>query len=202
MLKNILKRKTKEQKFWDWFSSRSDQYLDFEKNQDRLFDNLKLQLNKINGDLTFEFGPVSSNHRREFVISADGIKKSFPDVINLVNSAPVLDHFEIVAFRQPHLGFTQISFKDIQIDLKDVFFRYGKDNGKIGIELNIRNYQENNDWGAAAFILLDNILGEYDTEMNLSWIERKKLDELEILKLLPITDLPTVMANYKKEIQN
>ena len=100
------------------------------------------------------------------------------------------------------MDFTQINFKDIQIDFKDVFFRYGKDNGKIGIELNIRGYQDNNDWGTAAFILLDTILGEYDTEMNLSWIERKELNESESIKLLPITDLPKIMTDYKKEIQN
>jgi hypothetical protein len=45
-------------------------------------------------------------------------------------------------------------------------------------------------------------LGEYDTEMNLSWIDRKELNESELLKLLPITDLPKVMADYKREILN
>jgi hypothetical protein len=138
------------------------------KTKKSFFNELKLRLNKINEDLTFEFGPISENKQREFIISDDGIKKSFPDVIKLVKEAPKLSNFKIIAFRQPHINFTQINFKDIQIDFKDVFFRYGKDNGKIGIELNIRGYQDNNDWGTAAFILLDMILGEYDTEMNLS----------------------------------
>jgi hypothetical protein len=194
--------KTKEQKFWDWFSERSEHYFDFEKEQEKLFNELKLRLNRINKDLTFEFGPISKDKQREFIISADGIKKSFPEVINLVKAAPEFSNFKIIAFRQPHIDFTQIIFKDIQIDFKDVFFRYGKDNGKIGIELNIRNFQDNNDWGSASFILLDTILGEYDTEMNLSWIERKELNEAELINLLPITDLPKIMTDYKKEIQN
>ena len=70
--------KTKEQKFWDWFSERSNQYFDFEKDQEKLFNELKLRLNRINEELTFEFGPISENKQREFIISADGIKKSFP----------------------------------------------------------------------------------------------------------------------------
>jgi hypothetical protein len=199
---SIFKLKTKEQKFWDWFSEKSELYFDFENEQEKLFNELKLRLNKINRDLTFEFGPILQNKQREFIISADGIKKSFTDVIDLVKAAPEYSNFKIIAFRQPHLDFTQINFKDIQIDFKDVFFRYGKDNGKIGIELNIRGYQDNNDWGSASFILLDSILGEYDTEMNLSWIERKELNEAELIKLLPITDLPKIMTDYKKEIQN
>jgi hypothetical protein len=199
---SIFNLKTKEQKFWDWFSERSNQYFDFDKDQERLFNELKLRLNKINEDLTFEFGPISQNKQREFIISADGIKKSFPDVIKLVAAAPEFSNFKIIAFRQPHLDFTQINYKDIQLEFKDVFFRYGKDSGKIGIELNIRGYQDNNDWGTASFILLDTILGEYDTEMNLSWIDRKELNESELLKLLPITDLPKIMADYKREIQN
>jgi hypothetical protein len=199
---SIFGLKTKEQKFWDWFSKRSERYFEFEKEQENLFDELKLRLNRINSDLTFEFGPTSQNRQREFIISADGIKKSFPDVIKLVKAAPEYSNFKIIAFRQPHMDFTQIIFKDIQIDFRDVFFRYGKDNGKIGIELNIRGYQNNNDWGSASFILLDTIIGEYDTEMNLSWIERKELNEKELTKLLPITDLPKIMADYKKEIQN
>jgi hypothetical protein len=199
---SIFVLKTKEQKFWDWFSERSGQYFDFEKDQEKLFRDLKLRINKVNEDLTFEFGPISESKQREFIISADGIKKSFPDVIKLVKAAPEFSNFKVIAFRQPHMDFTQINFKDIQIDFKDVFFRYGKDNGKIGIELNIRGYQNNNDWGTATFILLDTILGEYDTEMNLSWIDRKELNELELIKLLPITDLPKIMTDYKKEIQN
>jgi len=199
---SIFLLKTKEQKFWDWFSERSGQYFDFEIDQEKLFRGLKLRLNKINEDLTFEFGPISESNQRELIISADGIKKSFPDVIKLVKAAPEFLNFKIIAFRQPHLDFTQINYKDIQLEFKDVFFRYGKDSGKIGIELNIRGYQDNNDWGTASFILLDTILGEYDTEMNLSWIDRKELNESELLKLLPITDLPKIMADYKREIQN
>ena len=130
----IFKLKNKELKFWDWFSERSEKYFEFEKDQENLFNELKSRLNKINKDLTFEFGPINSN-KREFIISADGIKKSFPDVLKLVETAPKLNNFEIIAFRQPHLDFTQISFKDFQIDFKDVYFRYAKDNGKLRIEL-------------------------------------------------------------------
>jgi len=193
--------RTKENKFWDWFTKKSNIYFKFEEDRENLFDELKSKLNKINQDLTFEFGPVRDN-KREFVISADGIKGSFPDVIKVVNAAPNLPNFKIIAFRQPHLDFTKINYKDIQLDFKDVFFRYGKNNGKLDIELNIRDYQDNIDWATAAFLLLDNILGEYDTEMFINGIDRKQLIEYELNSLLPISDLSKILLDYKLEFQN
>ncbi len=66
----------------------------------------------------------------------------------------------------------------------------------------IKNYQNNNDWVAASFLLLDNILGEYDTEMMLSWIERKKLDYDKIENLYSLMELPSIISEYKKERYN
>jgi hypothetical protein len=202
MMNKLFGQKTKEKKFWDWFSKNSDLYFDFEKNQEELFNTLNKKLNEVEENLTFEFSPLLDNGKREFVVSADGIKSSFPAVIQLTDNAPLLDKWIIVPFRQSHMEYTQINYKDIQLDFEDVFFRYAKDHGKLGIELNIRGYQDYPDWGTASFLLLDTVLGEYDTEMNLSWIERKKLDENEVDILYSITELPTIMSEYKKEREN
>jgi len=192
----------KEQKFWNWFSENQNLYFDFEQNQAELFDRLHKKLNEVNENITFEFSPKSGSGKREFVLSADGIKSSFPSVTKLVESAPSFDNWIIVAFRQPHLECNQIHYKDIRLYAEDTYFRYAKDNRKIGIELNIRNYQDNDDWGVAIFLLLDTILGEYDTEMMLSWIEMKKLDENEIEKLYPVKELPSIISEHKKEQWN
>lgn len=61
----------------------------FETDQEKTFDKLSAELKKANPDLTFEFGPVE-NGKREFVISAAGIKTAFPYVESLFNSAPKL----------------------------------------------------------------------------------------------------------------
>ena len=113
-----------------------------------------------------------------------------------------MDLWKIVAFRQPKKEVSQITYENLNIKLDDIFFKYGKNNGKIDLELNIRGFQESPEWTAAVFIILDNVLGEYDTEMNLSYIDKKELDEKEVNSLFPITDLPKIIHNYKLEYSN
>src|ERR1700733_14635278 len=175
-----------EERFWNWFSKNSDKYLHFENDQDHLFQELKVELEKMDSNLTFEFSPVFEDGTREFVISADGIKSSFPTVINLVDYAPALKNWKIIAFRQPHKEITQINYQSLNLDLKDIFFRYTKDNGKIGLELHMRGFYESPEWTGISFVLLDTVLGEYNAEMCLSWIDKKLLINNNIDALIPI----------------
>lgn len=78
---------TPEHAFWNWFQKNEATLFDFEKDQERIFDRLSAELQKIDPNLTFEFGP-QDNGRREFTISADGIRKAFPAVEKLYAAAP------------------------------------------------------------------------------------------------------------------
>jgi len=202
MLERLFTKRSKEQIFWDWFSKNADLYFHFEKNQDILFSKLKSELEKIHSDLVFEFSPIFDDGTRELVISADGIKSVFPIVTDLIKQAPTLKNWKIIAFRQPHKNVTQITYQNLTIDFNDVFFRYAGDNGKIGLELNIRGFYESPEWSTAVFVLLDNVLGEFHTEMSLSYINKKELNENEVNNLFPITALPNVIQDYKSECCN
>lgn len=202
MFDKLFSKKSVQEYFWDWFKKNSDALFHFECNQDFLFRNLKTELNKIHSDLVFEFSSILKNGKREFVISADGIKSVFPIVKDLVENAPNLDKWHIVAFRQPRKGITQITYDNLILNFEDVFFRFGKDNGHIALELNIRGFYESPEWTVAIFILLDNVLGEYNTEMSLSRIDKKLLNEQEVKQLYPITDLPKIVQNYYSEWNN
>lgn len=198
----LFKKENKEEYFWNWFLKNASQYYRFEKNQNTLFKRLKLELDKIDPNLVFEFSPILDNGKRELVISADGIKSSFPTVTNLTNQAPEIDKWEIVAFRQPRKLIDQINYEGLTIKFENVFFKYEKSNGKINLELNIKGFYESAEWTAATFILLDNILGEYHTEMSLDFIDRKELDESKKHGLFPITMLPQIIQDYHLEVNN
>lgn len=202
MLERLFKKKKPEDAFWDWFSKKADLYFHFERNQDVLFSKLKAELEKIHPDITFQFSPIFEDGIRELIISADGIKSVFPIVIDLVREAPILQNWKIIAFRQPHKEITQINYQDLTINFKDVFFRYSKDNGQVGLELNIRGFYESPEWTAGVFILLDNVLGEYHTEMSLSSIDKRALDESEVNTLFPIVVLPQIIRDYYLELNN
>lgn len=202
MLKGLFKNKSKEDIFWDWFSQNSKVYFHFENDQNKLFAQLKVQLEKVHPDLVFEFSPIFNDGTREFVISADGIKSVFPIVTDLVNKAPALKNWKVIAFRQPHKNITQIKYQSLIVNLDDVFFRYGKNNGKIDLELNIRDFYESPEWTAATFILIDNILGEYSATYDIAFIDKKIINKIDIENLFPIRSLPQIIKSYKEEFKN
>ncbi|MBL7914774.1 MAG: hypothetical protein JNL49_06975 [Bacteroidia bacterium] len=203
MIDRLFNKKTKEQKFWLWFQENSDKYLTLDKdNQESLFDKLNERIIKIDPNLAFEFSPFLKNGKREFIISADGIIESFPSVTKLVDAAPKIPNWDIIAFRQPNSGYKQINYNGLSLSIDDVFFRYSKDNGKLGLELNIRGYEDKKEWTAITFLVLDMVLGEYDTEMSLSWIEKKELDEREVDILYNLSELPKILSDYKIESRN
>lgn len=185
--------KSTERLFWDWFTVKSDQYFNFENDQDRLFDELATELHRVDSNLGFEFSPVLENGKREFVITACGIKSSFPAVSNLVINSPSLPKWEIIPFKQPHLDCTTMDVHGIQLDVTDVFFLFEKSKGLWDIELYIRGYKETDEWGEAAYLLLDQVIGEYATETQIGGIKIKKLKESDIPNLYPITDLPSII---------
>lgn len=119
-----------------------------------------------------------------------------------MEKAPKLKGWKIIAFRQPRKNVSQLRYQNLIVNLDDIFFKYGKDNGKIALELNIRGFYESPEWTAVTFILLDSILGEYHTEMSLSCITKKELNENEVSNLFPIRSLPETVQNYLLEFKN
>lgn len=96
----LFSKPTKEQRFWSWFARNTDRLFQFEADQEAIFDDLGAALEKVHPGLTFEFGPVREG-KREFIVSADGIRELFPAVRALVAAAPVLSRWAIIPFRPP-----------------------------------------------------------------------------------------------------
>jgi hypothetical protein len=199
MILNSCKKKDKYEIFWDWFSKNENEYYNYEKkNQELLFNNLHQKLIEIDSNLVFEFGPTQLNNIREFTISADGLKESFPAVIELVKRAPNLDKWKISSFRQRIPGDEiEIRYDNFKISYDDIYFRYSEESGKIGLELNIRNYEETSEFISATYVLLDGLIGEYDMETKVDWIERKSLDETKIDSLYKLVELRGIIDDLK-----
>ena len=77
--------------FWNWFIHREPELFNFnathESEREAIFSEIASQLHKVDPDLTFEIGP-NGQRKREFIISAGGIKRAFPAVVSLVGAAP------------------------------------------------------------------------------------------------------------------
>ncbi|RYM32325.1 hypothetical protein ERX46_13660 [Brumimicrobium glaciale] len=200
---SLFNKQSKEEKFWNWFSKSQQTFYHEIENLDvreEIFNDLSNELSKVHQNLVFEFSPIHENGIREFTISAEGVKELFPFVENLVDKAPEIMNWKFNAFRQRIPGDDlQIKFGDFNIGYSDIYFRYqdGK-YGEIGIELNIRGFDESAQTQNAIYILLDGLMGEYDITMGLDWIEWVKLDESNIENLNPITSLRGLIDEKKK----
>jgi hypothetical protein len=194
---SLFAKSDSEGHFWKWFSAHSDEYYNYPaEKQEILFDKISKELMKVNQGLTFEFGPIDSNGKRELVISADGIRSVFPSVISLVKKAPKFEKWKITAFRQRMEDY-EIQFGKVKLGRKDVLFTYEKDGNKIDITLFVNGYQKSGEYDQAVYLLLDSILGEYDVETQIGCIDINPQNGREN-SLLSISELPKIVDTNKK----
>lgn len=176
---SCLKQKTQEEIFWMWFEKKSNQIFYFENNQDQVFNSLAKKLQKINPDLTFEIGPIKNN-KREFIISAGGIKSAFINVEKLYSKKPNLMNWEVIKFRPRRKEILTLKIDDKEIKPSELRYLFFKDDGsnKIGLLLLINNFNSNehNLYAHFSFLYLDQIIGEYDVETYLGGIEIQGFD--------------------------
>ncbi|RAS81329.1 hypothetical protein [Priestia endophytica] len=126
--------------------------------------------------------------------SSDGIISAFPTVIRLVEAAPPLEKFNVIAFRQRQIDEHEVHFEDITLDTKDVFFTYTDATQRNGLDLvmYIRGYNQRNDhFVGATFILLDSLIGEYDVGTKIGQITFESYQEQEDIH--PISDLVSLV---------
>ena len=202
MIFSFCTNKTKEEIFWRWFEKNNFRYLEDVDNtllRESLFNDIDVELKRVHKELTFEFEPIDKNGCRTLTISADGLKENFPAVMKLVESAPKIKNWKINAFRQRVPGdYLEISLGDFKISYSDIFFKYTEDDTKIGVELFIKDYNGTGQIQNAVYLLFDSLIGEYDTETIISWINWSRLDESETADLLPFIKLREVIDNKKK----
>ena len=161
----------KEDRFWEWFTKNNERIFHFEKNQNRIFSELGKAMARVDKYLTFEFGPINDGVR-EFVISADGIKEAFSIVESLYSKAPNLDAWKFTKFR-PRRTPMDLQFGDLYIKPEDVQATLNKDGSKVHITVFMRGAGGTNDhlFQRAAFIILDQAIGEYDMETKVGLIQ-------------------------------
>lgn len=186
----------KEEAFWAWFRANEVRLFDFEQDQEKIFDELSRELKKVNPDLVFEFGP--KNEKREFTVSADGIKEAFPAVIALVDKAPVLERWIIQKFRQRGKPDARIEINGEKLSADQYKFTIERDGDKAGITLYVDGYDpaRRDLFAKVGFIFLDNCLGEYDVETKVGFVEIKPASDPSSLLKQPLSELPKTFDNF------
>lgn len=183
---------TAQQEFWKWFIEHEKELFEvdpgLEAERERIFSLLASELQRIDPNLTFEFGP--NKPKREFIISAGGIKQAFPMVTSLVNSAPPFHRWQVIAFRPRRMFATVVEFQGKRVDPKDVQFSLLDNGGMAGLYLFIPNFKEDDaGFKQIGYLLLDETLGEYDVETRLGLIKMFKPETPTNGRRYPLSDL-------------
>jgi hypothetical protein len=181
--------------FWRWFQQNEAMLFDFERDQEAIFDRLAGEMHKVHPALTFEFGS-KDNGRREFIISADGIKDAFPSVEALYASAPTLARWEFIKFRPRQEPF-DIEYRDVAVRAGTVSVLLEPDGQKVGITVFIPGYTEEarETYVGIAFLFLDHALGEHDVETRVGFIDVKAVAPGST-PTRSLQDLPKVFDDY------
>jgi hypothetical protein len=179
------------EEFWNWFIEHESNLFDFELHKERIFDELAAELQKLDPDLTFEFGS-NDGSTREFVVSAGGIRRAFPAVTSLVAAAPTLPRWKVTAFR-PRRPPSAVELGDVRVDPEDVWFTLLDNGNNVGLYLFIPGLQEERlDLRQIGYLLLDTTLGEYDVETRLGLIKMLSPETRTRGDRYPLTQLPAL----------
>lgn len=178
-----------EDDFWNWFRQNDSALFDFERNQEATFDRLAAEMHKVDPNLTFEFGPKEEG-RREFVISADGIRSAFPRVERLFAAAPELPHWKVVKFR-PRRAPADIDYQGMRVSasLVTVMVRPQGTLTNLTVLIPGCSVEASKTCQAIAFLLLDQALGEYDVETKIGRVSVQEPSERDA-SAVPLRALP------------
>jgi hypothetical protein len=118
------------------------------------------------------------NGRREFVISADGIRSAFPIVEELYATAPRLPRWTFIKFRPRRPPF-DIDYKNVSVKASAVVAHVKLVGERADIDLFIPGYTNDpkRTYTAIAYLLLDQALGEYDVETRVGQIVVKPIQQ-------------------------
>lgn len=183
---------SRESAFWVWFRENLPLLEGFNDQRDLVVERMREQLDLVHHGLTFELGQ-SSDGTFEFIVSADGVRERFPQVIRLVKAAPGIEGWRVLAFR-PRSGTEQeLNFAGVRMTSERLWYRLEEEDGAPGLVLFIDGLDEEEEdvVMGAVFIMLDMALGEYDVETKLGFIEPHPLPlNPEQLGLRPFHELP------------
>ncbi len=179
--------------FWKWFT---DHATELHKTTDlrAVMESISAELEKAYPGVFAEIG--KNGDELMLVISADGIKKLFPQVQEVYAARPTVPGWKIVAFRQRDAGFA-IEMEGKKIEPKTVKFVGTPGEGKLDLDVYLPGFKKDDEeMKKIGFIILDHVIGEYDMETKIGGIEFGAL-ETAPAAAKSLTELPAMVDSIK-----
>lgn len=160
--------------FWAWFQDNTAYLETFAEDTAEVVATLGKRVDAVSTDLAFEMGQADDGVY-EFIVSADGIRAVFPEVVALTKAAPAIPGWRIIAFRprKPDGLKNLVRFQGTELGAAALWYRADPQDDKLDLTLCVEGQDSE---GAHAllgqiFLLLDASLGEYDVATRIGAIE-------------------------------
>lgn len=199
-------KKSPEVKFWEWFVAHEDKLFNQLEPRNELWIALMKRMKQVHAALVFEVGvQLEADGRRQFVISADGIREAFQSVEQLADAAPPLERWNVIRFRPPIPAYAenvlQMHGREIAGDSIECALARNEV-GTIDVLMRIPgcpNLKDHN-FTHIGFIFLDMALGEYDVECSVGDFTVVPIDfEINEACLIPYADLRELFYRLRDE---
>ncbi len=199
-----MNKTTQAKHFWEWFVANQASYKSFPEEapekQQELEDIFLNHLHAYCEGLFFEIDIEDT--ACALTITAEGDADLFPEVSELVSSAPDLPGWTIHNLRQP-LGDVISEYEDLIFDPDDTIFIplvNEEDPFAVGIEVCYDEYSKDRheDWLIGTFMMLDTVIGEQSTALDIDYVAVKKTPkDIEKLEYHYISDIGEYIAEVK-----
>ena len=186
------------EEFWNRFKEKSDKLMDLDSlspaEKDEVLDSIDSDLKQYSEGLSLEIGKLSTNGRK-LTLTAEGDVDYFEDLINLYEQSPVLDFWDIVAFKQGKGANVNISFENYHLSSKKMWFmpmENQEDEQMLGLQIALDAKEtEDEELLVAVYSLIEEMIGEYECATLLSYFELTTIsDNMQEKGFKPLTELP------------
>ncbi|MCR4658826.1 MAG: hypothetical protein K5650_00845 [Bacteroidales bacterium] len=195
------------EKFWQWFTDHNEQLItlgDFDDTErTALLENLQQQLTAYRDGITFDLGAPTANGRT-LTFTAEGDTDLFLYVVELVDSAPDLDWWEFVAFKQPCGTPVKVRFDKYSFDSSKMHFMQLENEAEpdiLGLRVALPNHvADDDDLLVGTYVTLEAIMGEFDCATLVGYLETCPVpDEPFKEGFRPLDDLPEFVEWFKRK---
>jgi len=198
---------TNEQQFWDWFKKNEAKYfflhqIDDKVEKERILDGLEEHLHLYCENLFFEVGG-HPDQKQDLIITAQGNADFFNDVESLVEKAPQLEHWNVIALKPAVGDDTVVEYNGIKLASETMWFfpLHSEKSKKLGLRVYIENYNpaDKDTFLFVTYLILDNLLGERSSALDIGYVEIENLPPIhETLDLIELSKLPRYVKWKKK----
>ena len=172
-------KEQKANKFWDWFVANNKKYLFIGQvdriEKENLVEEFIQKLHDFNDNLFFEMGGHPEAELVELIITAEGDKEFFGEVEYLVDKAPKIDNWEIIAFKPP-MGIDFVTeYGGYKFDpKKTIFIPLHSEEEPTGVGIRVcypeYNEEEKEIFINGTYLMLDVILGEKSVTLDIDYL--------------------------------